>query len=393
MDKILFTSESVSEGHPDKVCDQIADAILDECLALDSMVHVAVECFVSTEFLLIGGEITFSKPVRLPDYELIAKRVIKGIGYDDASLGFSYQNLQILNLIKAQSVDIARKVNHGGDVGNIGAGDQGLMFGYASNETPSYMPLAITLAHELVKRASFLRKAGKFIHAKPDMKSQVTIDYTNPKQPRIDQMLMSIQHHEGQLNDAFMKFVHQEIMLFVAKQFEMNIDFEVLINPAGQFVIGGPLGDTGLTGRKIIVDTYGGYGRHGGGSFSGKDATKVDRSGAYMARYIAKNLVAAGVADRLEIQLSYAIGKSFPVSLSVFTFKTLKDGLTESFLKEVINKVFDLRPGIIIDSFRLNQPSFHYEHLAAYGHFGRLDLNLPWEKLDKVEQIKFLLIN
>jgi S-adenosylmethionine synthetase len=206
-------------------------------------------------------------------------------------------------------------------------------------------------------------------------------------------MLMSIQHHEGQLNDAFMKFVHQEIMLFVAKQFGMNIDFEVLINPAGQFVIGGPLGDTGLTGRKIIVDTYGGYGRHGGGSFSGKDATKVDRSGAYMARYIAKNLVAAGVADRLEIQLSYAIGKSLPVSLSVFTFKTLKDGLTESFLKEVINKVFDLRPGIIIDSFRLNQPSFHYEHLAAYGHFGRLDLNLPWEKLDKVEQIKFLLIN
>jgi S-adenosylmethionine synthetase len=190
-----------------------------------------------------------------------------------------------------------------------------------------------------------------------------------------------------------MKFVHQEIMLFVAKQFEMNIDFEVLINPAGQFVIGGPLGDTGLTGRKIIVDTYGGYGRHGGGSFSGKDATKVDRSGAYMARYIAKNLVAAGVADRLEIQLSYAIGKSLPVSLSVFTFKTLKEELTESFLKEVINKVFDLRPGIIIDSFGLNQPSFRYEHLAAYGHFGRLDLNLPWEKLDKVEQIKFLLIN
>jgi S-adenosylmethionine synthetase len=391
MDKILFTSESVSEGHPDKVCDQIADAILDTCLALDAMVHVAVECFASTEFLLIGGEITFSKPVQLPNYEMIAKRVIERIGYDDPLLGFSYQQVKILNLIKAQSVDIARKVNHGGEIGNIGAGDQGLMFGYASNETPALMPLAITIAHELVKQASMLRKSGKFIHAKPDMKSQVTIDYTNPKQPRIEQILMSIQHTEGQFNDAFIRFVHQEIMLVVAKQYGMNIDFDVLINPAGQFVIGGPLGDTGLTGRKIIVDTYGGYGRHGGGSFSGKDATKVDRSGAYMARYIAKNLVAAGVADRLEIQLSYAIGKSRPVSLSVFTFGTLKEGFTESFLKEVIQQVFDLRPGVIIDSFRLNKPSFHYEHLAAYGHFGRLEYDHPWEKLDKVEQIKHFL--
>lgn len=393
MEKILFTSESVSEGHPDKICDQIADAILDACLERDAKAHVAVECFVSTEFLLIGGEITFSKNVQHPNYETIAKGVIQRIGYDDALLGFSYQNVKILNLIKAQSTDIARKVNDGGEASNIGAGDQGLMFGFASNETPALMPLAITLAHELVQRATLLRKAGQFPQAKPDMKSQVTIDYTNAQQPRIDQMLMSIQHGEGEFNDAFIKFVHQEVMIFIAKQYGLNTDFEVLVNPSGQFVIGGPLGDTGLTGRKIIVDTYGGYGRHGGGSFSGKDATKVDRSGAYMARYIAKNLVAAGVADRLEIQLSYAIGKAYPVSLSVFTFGTLKKGLMESTIKEIISKVFDLRPGVIIDSFRLNEPSFRYEQLAAYGHFGRLDLELPWEKLDKVEKIKHFLAN
>jgi S-adenosylmethionine synthetase len=392
MEKMLFTSESVSEGHPDKVCDQVADAILDACLALDSKAHVAVECFASTEFLLIGGEITFSKAVKLPDYETIAKRVIKRIGYDQPVLGFSYQHVKILNLIKAQSQDIAKKVNHQGEESNIGAGDQGLMFGYASNETPSYMPLAITLAHELVKRATQLRKSGKFQYARPDMKSQVTIDYTNPKNPRVDQMLLSIQHEEGQLNDHFIEFVHQEIMIPVAKQYSLNLDFDALINPAGQFVIGGPLGDTGLTGRKIIVDTYGGYGRHGGGSFSGKDATKVDRSGAYMARYIAKNLVAAGVASRLEIQLSYAIGQPLPVSLSVFTFGTLKPSLTESNVKAIISQVFDLRPGVIISAFKLNRPTFQYEHLAAYGHFGRIEFDLPWEKLDKVEEIKKFLI-
>jgi S-adenosylmethionine synthetase len=300
--------------------------------------------------------------------------------------------VKILNLIKAQSQDIAKKVNHQGEESNIGAGDQGLMFGYASNETPSYMPLAITLAHELVKRATQLRKSGKFQYARPDMKSQVTIDYTNPKNPRVDQMLLSIQHEEGQLNDHFIEFVHQEIMIPVAKQYSLNLDFDALINPAGQFVIGGPLGDTGLTGRKIIVDTYGGYGRHGGGSFSGKDATKVDRSGAYMARYIAKNLVAAGVASRLEIQLSYAIGQPLPVSLSVFTFGTLKPSLTESNVKAIISQVFDLRPGVIISAFKLNHPTFQYEHLAAYGHFGRIEFDLPWEKLDKVEEIKKFLI-
>lgn len=389
-DNRLFTSESVAEGHPDKLCDQVADAILDHCLALDPMAHVAVECFVSTQFLLIGGEVSFSKKVIEPDYKAIALKAIERIGYTDPELGFSVGQIEVKNLIKPQSPDINQGVNRSLDFKEIGAGDQGLMFGYASTETEGYMPLAIVVAHKLVRVASQLRKQGKFPDARPDMKSQVTIDYSGAK-PRAHTVLMSIQHQPKTNLESFTTFVRETIMKPVVQSFGLNTDFEVLVNPSGRFEIGGPKGDTGLTGRKIIVDTYGGYGRHGGGSFSGKDATKVDRSGAYMMRYIAKNLVAAGVAERLEIQVSYAIGKPLPISISLFTFGTLRKGLADEQVLHAVRTLFDLRPGVIIETFKLNRPSFKYQDLAAYGHFGRPDLNLPWEKLDKVAQIKALL--
>lgn len=382
--RILFTSESVSEGHPDKICDQISDAILDAVLKEDKDSFVACECFVTTNFLLIGGEITTKAKV---NYEKIAKDVIKDIGYDKDEYGFNYNNVKILNLIKEQSPDIRQGVSQKNKY-EIGAGDQGIMFGYASNETKGYMPLAIVIAHKLVRVASLLRKEGKFKGSRPDMKSQVTIDYTE-KTPRIDTILMSCQHDSDVNLDEFKKYIHDEIMIPVAKSFNLNIDFKYLINPTGKFVIGGPMGDTGLTGRKIIVDTYGGSARHGGGSFSGKDPSKVDRSATYYARYIAKNLVASGVADRLEVQISYAIGKAEPVSISISTFKTSK--YSDEKILEIINKVFDCRPGNIIEVFKLRKPEFLYKNLSNYGHFGRSDLNLPWEKLDKVEEIKSLL--
>ena len=318
-EKILFTSESVSEGHPDKICDQVSDAILDAVLAQDPNSFVACECYATTNLLIIGGEITTTAKV---DYEEVARSVIRDIGYDDDEIGFNYKTVKIINLIKEQSNNIRQGIVKD-NYKNQGAGDQGIMFGYASNETKGYMPLAISIAHKLVREATRLRKENKLPNALPDMKSQVTIDYTN-KTPRIETILMSVQHKKGTDLNKFKEEVYQKVMVPVVKSFGLNLDFKVLFNPTGKFEIGGPKGDTGLTGRKIIVDTYGGSARHGGGAFSGKDPSKVDRSAAYMARYIAKNLVAAGVSIRMEIQLSYAIGEPNPQSIDISTFKTSK---------------------------------------------------------------------
>jgi len=351
-EKILFTSESVSEGHPDKVCDQISDAVLDACLKVDPNAHVACETFATTDFILVGGEITCKEKVNIPQ---IVKDVLKKIGYDKPEYGCDYHTIEIVDKTKQQSPDINQGVNQKKPE-DLGAGDQGLMFGYATNETSGYMPLAISIAHKLVRDASEKRHKGLFKGARPDMKSQVTIDYTDPKHIRIDNMLMSIQHDEDVNLDEFKEYIHKNIMQEVAKSFGLNTDFKYLINPTGRFVLGGPAGDTGLTGRKIIVDTYGGSANHGGGAFSGKDPSKVDRSGAYMARYIAKNLVAAGVADRLEVQLSYAIGVNYPLSIGVKTFKTSK--YPDEKILEIIHKVFDCRPGMIIKNFSLKKPNF-----------------------------------
>ena len=386
-ERILFTSESVSEGHPDKVCDQISDAVLDACLAVDPEAHVACETFATTNFILVGGEITCKKKV---DVVSIVKGVLKKIGYDKPEYGCDYHNIEIVDKIHQQSPDINQGVNQKKPE-DLGAGDQGMMFGYATNETKGYMPLAISIAHKLVREASELRRNGSFKGARPDMKAQVTIDYTDPKHIRLDTILMSVQHDEDVDLDEFKAFIHDHIMVEVAKSFGLNTDFKYLINPTGRFVLGGPAGDTGLTGRKIIVDTYGGSASHGGGAFSGKDPSKVDRSGAYMARYIAKNLVAAGVADRLEVQLSYAIGVNYPISIGIKTFKTSK--YSDDKILKVINEVFDCRPGMIIKNFSLKKPSFKYQDISNYGHFGRPDVDLPWEKLDKVEIIKKLINN
>lgn len=380
--KNLFTSESVSEGHPDKVADQIADTILDECLKADPASRVACEVFVTTNYVLIGGEITSKAR---PDYDKIARDVIRDIGYTKDEYGFNADTVKIDVKVKEQSPDIAMGVN-AKKPEEIGAGDQGIMFGYATNESEGYMPLPIVIAHKLVRVATSMRKNGEFKGARPDMKSQVTVDYSDEKKPLVKTVLMSIQHDEDVDLNKFKEFVHRHIMIPIVESFGLNTDFEVLINPTGKFVIGGPAGDTGVTGRKIIVDTYGGAGHHGGGAFSGKDPTKVDRSASYMARYIAKNLVAAGVADKCEVQLAYAIGRSEPVSVHVDSFGTAK--FNEEKIAETIYKVFDLRPGMIIKNFSLTKPSFEYHKLTNYGHLGRPDLNLPWEKLDKVVEIK-----
>ena len=377
----LFTSESVSEGHPDKVCDQIADKILDECLKVDPKSRVACEVFATKNFVLIGGEITSKAK---PNYKQIVKDVLTDIGYTKKEYGFSADEVEVEVRVQEQSNDIAMGVDAKKDE-EIGAGDQGIMFGYATNENDGFMPLPIAIAHKLVRIATNLRKTGRFEHARPDMKSQVSIDYSNPNKPRIATILMSIQHDPDIDMKAFKDYVKDHIMIPVAKSFDLNTDFEVIINPTGQFVIGGPAGDTGVTGRKIIVDTYGGAGHHGGGAFSGKDPTKVDRSASYFARYIAKNLVGAKVADRLEVQLGYAIGKNEPVSIHVDTFGTSK--YSDDKIVELIQTVFDLRPGMIIKNFSLTKPTFEYHKLTNYGHFGRPDLNLPWEKLDKVGDI------
>ncbi len=381
----LFTSESVSEGHPDKLCDQIADAILDACLALDPYSHVACEVFATEEYVLIGGEITCRGKV---DYEKIARGVIRDVGYTSPELGIGADTCRVEVRVKEQSPDIAMGVERENLLDN-GAGDQGFVFGYATNESEGYMPLPISLAHKLVRTAAKLRKDGEFKEARPDMKSQVSIDYEDPQHPKIAKMLMSIQHNPGIDRAAFKKYVSENIMVPVARSFGLNTDFEILVNPTGNFEIGGPKGDTGLTGRKLVVDTYGGASRHGGGSFAGKDPTKVDRSAAYYARYIAKNLVAAGAADRLEVQLAYAIGVAEPFSIGLTTFHTKH--YSDEDIYACIEKLFDARPGAILEQFSLRHPDFRYRDTTNYGSFGRPDLDVPWEKLDKVEAIKALL--
>lgn len=377
MEKILFTSESVSEGHPDKVCDQISDAILDACLKEDPYSRVACECFTTTDLLVIGGEITTHAHV---NYEEIARNVLRQIGYTRDDLGIDADHCRIEVVLDTQSADIALGTNV--EVG--GAGDQGIMFGYACNETEGYMPLPVSIAHHLVRYATEKRHNGEFQWARPDMKSQVTIDYTDAKNPRIDTILMSVQHDPDFDEAIFKDYIENVIIKDVVKKYDMNTDYKVFINPTGRFVIGGPHGDTGLTGRKIIVDTYGGSARHGGGAFSGKDPSKVDRSAAYMARYIAKNIVAAGLCDRIEIQLSYAIGVKDPTSIFIETYGTEK--VSQDTILKAIKSEFCLTPQGIIETLQLLRPL--YSKTAVYGHFGRGDLNLPWENLNKVEVLK-----
>lgn len=383
----LFTSEAVSEGHPDKVCDQVSDAVLDACLALDKHAHVAIECFAAEEKLLIGGEIRFSSPhIQKPDLVKIAHQVLTSIGYTNPDYGFSVQNVRVLDWVQAQSEDINQAVSQE----ELGAGDQGLMFGYATDETEGFMPVAIAIAQKLVRVASTLRKEGIFLGARPDMKSQVTIR-DEEGVLSLDTVVMSIQHDPDIDETTFKAFVNERIIMPVIGSFGFSSVRLISINPSSKFVIGGPKGDTGLTGRKIIVDTYGGYARHGGGAFSGKDPTKVDRSAAYLARYIAKHLVAAQVAKKVEIQLAYVIGVADPVSISLFTFGTLKPTLQEARVLQAIKEVFFFKPADIINAFSLNEPSFRYQDLAVYGHFGRPDLDVPWERLDRLESLIFAL--
>ncbi|WP_027063054.1 methionine adenosyltransferase [Mesoplasma seiffertii] len=373
----LFTSESVSEGHPDKICDQISDAILDEVLKQDPNAKVACETFATTNYLLIGGQISTTAVV---DYETIARDILRKIGYNNDDYGINAETCKIELRIEEQSHDIALGIDQTEQL--IGAGDQGIMFGYATNESKTFLPLAITIAHELVYTASKLRKQKTFKWARPDMKSQVTIDYTDLENPKIDTILMSIQHDADFNEKEFKAYIKTNIMDKVALEFGLNTDFKVLINPTGRFVIGGPQGDTGLTGRKIIVDTYGGYARHGGGAFSGKDSTKVDRSAAYMARYAAKNLVAAGLADKLEIQVSYAIGVAEPVSIFVETFGTEK--VAKAVILKALEENFDFSVYNLIKELDLRKPVFL--KTSTYGHFGKADFS--WEKLDKVEELQ-----
>ncbi|WP_342269026.1 methionine adenosyltransferase [Spiroplasma endosymbiont of Aspidapion aeneum] len=377
--KNLFTSEAVSEGHPDKLCDQISDAILDECLLQDVNSRCAVECFFSNELLVIGGEISTMAKI---NYEKIARDIIKNVGYDDSTIGVDYRTVEIIINISTQSPDISQGVDR---VNEIGAGDQGMMFGFAINETESLMPYPIMIANDLVHIATKLRKKGIFKFAKPDMKSQVTIDYTNKANPRIDTILMSVQHDKNYDKNIFEKFIKDNIMKVIALRYNLNTDYSVLINPTGKFVIGGPKGDTGLTGRKIMVDTYGGFSRHGGGAFSGKDYTKVDRSASYMCRYAAKNIVAAGIADCIEIQVSYAIGVSKPIAIYFETFGTNK--ISNEVISNILKTEFDFSVGGLINYLDLKNVG--YLRTSKYGHFGKKEF--PWEKLDMNNKlIKYL---
>lgn len=381
--KVLFTSESVGEGHPDKVCDRIADAILDACLEQDSSSRVAVEVLATVEKVVIAGEVTTKAKV---DYERIARGVLRDIGYTSPEIGIGCDTCQVEVLVKEQSKDIAMGVDSSSDLKQLGAGDQGMMFGYASDETENFMPLPIVMAHKIVRYAANLRHEGRLPHARPDMKSQVTVDYTDPEHLRIDTIVCSSQHDEKISIEDFRKELMDLVLIPVVKSFKMNTDFRAFINPTGRFVIGGPLGDTGLTGRKIIVDTYGGSCPHGGGSFSGKDPSKVDRSAAYAARHCAKNIVAAGLARKCQIQLSYAIGVSEPVSIALDTFGT--ETVKKEDILSAVEDLFDFTPQGIIDRFRLTHPTFRYADLCDYGHFGRPDLELPFEKLDMVQPLK-----
>ncbi|MCD8204077.1 MAG: methionine adenosyltransferase [Coprobacillus sp.] len=383
--KTLFTSESVSMGHPDKICDQIADRILDAYLSIDPDSHVAIEVMATNNQVYVSGEVTSKVHI---DIRPIVKDTLIDIGYDKDELGTNGYTVEVFDLIKKQSPEINEAVT-AKDLEHLGAGDQGIMFGYATSESSTYMPLGISIAHALVRRATNLRKSGAFEWARPDMKAQCTMDYTDLNNIKIHTLLMSIQHNPDTDMRVFTSFVHDNIMVPVAKEFGLNTDFEYLVNPSGSFVLGGPSADTGMSGRKVIVDTYGGSAEHGGGSFSGKDPTKVDRSGAYMARYIAKNLVAAGVATRILVQLSYAIGKPSPISIGIKTYHSAR--YSDEKILECISSIFDCRVGMIIKQFSLTHPSFWYSDLSNYGHFGRTDIDLPWERLDKVDEIKAFL--
>ena len=392
MEKLLFTSESVTEGHPDKICDQISDAVLDVLMEQDPMSRVACETSITTGLVLVMGEITTKAYV---DIQKIVRETIREIGYDRAKYGFDCDTCGVITAIDEQSADIAMGVDKAleakehlmsdDDIEAIGAGDQGMMFGFATNETPEYMPYPIALAHKLARKLTEVRKNGTLPYLRPDGKTQVTVEYDeNGKAKRLDAVVLSTQHGE----EVSQEQIHEDIKKYVFDPVlpadMVDEDTKFFINPTGRFVIGGPNGDSGLTGRKIIVDTYGGYARHGGGAFSGKDCTKVDRSAAYAARYVAKNIVAAGLADKCEIQLSYAIGVARPTSIMVDTFGTGK--VSDEKLVEIIREHFDLRPAGIIKMLDLRRPI--YKQTAAYGHFGRTDLDLPWERLDKVDMLK-----